>query len=440
MRAAADHEVIQGDEQMSDPLRREADDGARRHFWRNYAAHSLEGGLFLGGMTFVSATTLLPTIVRTLHGPVWLVSLMPMMMAVGVLLPPIFTAHAIDRLRRYMPMLLVTGVFQRLPYLLAGLALLYGAEASPMLALVAAALAPLVSGVFCGVGFTGWQQLLIQTVPQRRRSGLFAVRCVLCCLIGLAAGWVAKVVLAARPGAEGYGVLYLCAFGMLAVSYVAFATIRETPSTLAPPDASPGLVANLRAMPGLIARHRQFRRYLLVSTFSCGVFIVMPFLAIHARRVLGRPESWLGELLMVQMAGAIAGNVLAGWLGDRRGGKAVLMTGAAAWVCLAAASTAAASDLAFRAIFFAMGFAYYTQMIGGMTLSLEISPTSQRATCLAILAFVRLLSMLTAAGISAAIGNGDGRFAWAAGATVLSVGVALYLAAGLREPRGRAAA
>jgi MFS family permease len=98
--------------------------GTRRLFWRNYLAHSLEGGLFMGALSFVSASTLLPTVVRSLRGPDWLISMMPVMMAVGALLPPVFTAHVIDRLRRYMPLLLVTGVFQRVPYLLAGLALL----------------------------------------------------------------------------------------------------------------------------------------------------------------------------------------------------------------------------------------------------------------------------------------------------------------------------
>jgi len=47
--------------------------GRRRHLRRDYLAHSIEGGLFTAALGFVSATTLLP---------------------------PIFTARGIDRLRR----------------------------------------------------------------------------------------------------------------------------------------------------------------------------------------------------------------------------------------------------------------------------------------------------------------------------------------------------
>jgi len=422
---------------MGNAVQAEGNAHPGRNFWWNYVAHSLEGGLFLGALNFVSATTVLPSIVRGLGGSAWLVSKMPILMTVGVLLPPIFTAHAIDRLRRYMPLLLVTGVFQRLPFLLAALVLLGWAGGGGTFALAAAVLAPLVSGVFCGVSYTAWQQLLIRTVPERRRSGLFAARCVICCGLGLAAGWAVKAILAARPGTEGYGLLYLCTFGGLAVSYVFFAMIRETPAEAPVLEGNPGLLANLRAMPGIIRSRPQLGLYLLACVFYSGWLIALPYLAIHARTVLARPESWLGELVAVQMAGALVGNLLAGWLGDRSGGKAVLMVTAAVIVALSAGAAAADSEPAFQAIFFALGFAQYGSMIGGMTLSLDICPARQRATCLAIISFVRLLSMWGAAEVSAAIGNGGGRFVYAALAGAASMLIALVLLGILREPRRR---
>ncbi len=410
--------------------------GWRRHLRRNYLVHSVEGGLFFGALSFISASTLLPTIIRDLGGPNWLISLMPVMMGVGVMLPPIFTAHLIDRLGRYMPLLLVTGVFQRLPYLLAGAALLLG---TPLLALAAAATAPLISGIFCGVGFTAWQQLLIQTIPANRRSGLFAVRSMVFCVIGLGAGWVVRGVLAEWPGTRGYGTLYLCAFGLLVVSYIAFAMIRETPPASAAEAEHLGLLANLRAMPGIVRRDRRLGLFLLVSGLMSGIFILTPFLAIHARDVLGRPESYLGDLLIVQMVGAIVGNFLSGYLGDRFGGKCVVMMSAAVFTGLSIASAVAASDLAFRAVFFAFGLAYSSQMIGGKTLSLEVCRSRQRSTYLAIMAFVKLLSMLAATGISGAIWNGYERFGYLAALTAACVLAAMAFLAVLREPRRDAA-
>ena len=417
--------------------------GPRRLFRRNYLAHSFEGGLYMGALSFVSASTLMPTVVRSLGGANWLISMMPIMMAVGVLLPPIFTAHVIERLRRYMPLLLVTGVLQRLPYLLAALALLVGPAVHRAIPLAGVALAPLVSGIFCGLTFTAWQQLVIRTIPDRRRSSLFAARSLICCTLGLIAGGVVKAVLEAWPGTTGYGILHLCAFGLLAVSYVFFTMIREAPPHPAPTGEPTGLLANLRAMPGIVRRDRRLGLYLLASALFCGLYILTPFLAIRARDVLGRPESYLGDLLIVWMAGAFAGNVLSGYLGDRFGGKCVVMMSGAVLVAVAAWSTAAASDLAWRAIFFLFGFAFFSQMVGGKTLSLEICRERQRSTYLAIMAFVRLVSMLAATGLSGAIWNGGGRFAWHASLTAGCMLASLGFLAALREPRrpaGRAAA
>jgi sulfofructose kinase len=44
--------------------------GPRRLFRRNYLAHSFEGGLYMGALSFVSASTLMPTVVRSLGVPV----------------------------------------------------------------------------------------------------------------------------------------------------------------------------------------------------------------------------------------------------------------------------------------------------------------------------------------------------------------------------------
>jgi MFS family permease len=419
---------------MSEAVQKETD-AVPRHFLRNYLAHSLEGGLFMGGLGFISATTVLPTVIKNLHGPSWLISLMPVMMPVGVLLPPILTAHVIDRLRRYMPLLLVTGVFQRLPYLLAAAALLYAAEASPTLALAAAALAPLVAGIFCGVSFTAWQQLLIRTIPPKRRSSLFAVRSIICCGLGLFAGWVVRTLLHAYPGPDGYGLLHLCTFGALAASYVVFTMIREPAPAPAPTNARLGLRENLRGIPRLVARDRRLGLYLLSISLMNGIYILLPFLAIHARQAVGRGESYLGDLLIVQMAGAVVGNLLSGYLGDRIGGKIVLLVSRGVFVLVAAWSAVAASDWAFRAIFFAFGLGHFALMIGDKTLALELCPTRQRSTYLAVMAFVKMATMLIATAVSGAIWNGGRRFGLLAALTVATVSASLALLVPVREPR-----
>ena len=135
------------------------------------------------------------------------------------------------------------------------------------------------------------------------------------------------------------------------------------------------------------------------------------------------------------MVGAIVGNVLSGTLGDRFGGKCLVMISAVVFAALAAGATMAGSDLAFRVVFFALGLSFTTQMIGIRTLSLDICRATRRSTYLSIMAFVKLLSMLAATGISGALWNGGERFVLLAGLTVGCCLAAAGFLTLLREPR-----
>ena len=366
------------------------------HLRHNYLAHAIEGSLFIGGLTFVNQTTLLPTIVHELHGPTILVSLMPMIMSIGFLTPPIFTAHWISRLNRYMPMLVITGVFQRLPYLLAAMALFFAADSIPMLALAAVVLAPFGSGLMGGVSTCGWQQMFANTVPENQRSSLFSWRYVGGSLIGIVAGYVAKITLTAYPSTTGYAVLHLMAFATIMASFAVFCTIREPRVTPYPATAGLGLIQNIRAMPGLVRRDKPFAMFLLARFFRNGVFILAPFVAIHARSVLGAPEEFLGQLAVVQMIGAIVGNIFSGYVGDRLGAKIVMLVSIMVLVVVSIWAPLAHTSVQFQCILFLYGFGYFASEVGNMSLCLELCRLEQRSSYLAIGSLINLPAMFLA--------------------------------------------
>ena len=105
----------------------------------------------------------------------------------------------------------------------------------------------------------------------------------------------------------------------------------------------------------------------------------------------------LGVLIMAQMVGRILGNVLAGYLGDRGGGKLLLVTARAVLVgvCLGAAFNR--SEIGFLAVFALLGFAMVFDQIGSATFSMEMCPSPRRPTYLAMVSTIRLPSMLAAA-------------------------------------------
>ena len=119
---------------------------------KNYLAHSLEGGLFIGGMSFIAGQTVLTVMAKELGAPNWVISILPIAMFMGLITAPILTASFIERSRHMKRISMITGVPQRLVFLVAGLVLIFWGEERPGLALTALVLAPILSGAFGGVG------------------------------------------------------------------------------------------------------------------------------------------------------------------------------------------------------------------------------------------------------------------------------------------------
>ena len=401
---------------------------------RNWWGHAFDGGLFAGSLAIVNATVLLPSVVQGLHGPEWLVAMMPALMVVGLAVPSIITAHAIGGLSRFRPLLLWTGVLQRVPYLATALVLLF--SHSPGWCLIFVALAPIASGFSAGISMAAWQQMLARTVRASRRSSLFAWRSIIGSLIGVGSGWVVHATLTRAPGMRGYGLLHLWTFLGLCMSYFTFMTIRE-PAAPAPREPETNFWENIRTMPALLFADRPMFRLLMSSLFYGLTGAVVPYLAIHARYVCGAPESFLGELVSWQMAGAIAGGVTAGWVGDRHGGKLPLQAGRIVFlgVCIAAPFVSSAG--AWCVLFLGFGAAINVCGVSFSTVQLDMLPEQGRANRLAIVNASQVIVVLVASVIGGTTWKvaGETAFPWLATGGAVAVALSVALMVGVAEPR-----
>ncbi len=404
---------------------------------RNYFLTSVEGGLYIGGVAFVNRQTILPRMVEALGGASWLIALLPLLATAGTFVPQIFMVRRIERLDSMKPFIMGIGLLQRLPYLMAGLALLYLADWRPGLALAAVVFAPLASGLFAGVLMTAWQELVAKTIPGRRLSSVWALRLLISSLIGLGAGHAVARILDVWPGARGYGALHLITFLFIMGSYFLVALVRET--DLPPKRAGPpGHWAEfIRSIPAAIRSDRRLGYYLMARFCGNGVLIMMPFLSLHALRTLDRPDSFLGFLLMAQMAGGICGNVMGGWLGDRYGGKCLMAASHAGFVFLCAIAPLAWDEWHFTAIFFLVGAVFTLDRIGVPTLGFEISPERRRVSYLAIMGLMTLAGLFSVSLLNMGIQSLTADFKWVAVPSGLLMSAALYFILRVEEPRRR---
>lgn len=375
-----------------------------REAYRNFAVHATEGGIFMAALALISLGSVVPASVKELGGPDWLIALTPISMTLGVMLPGIFTAHLVERITRFKPYCMISGIFQRLPYLVAGLILVFGGDRAPMTAAVAAVLAPFVSGLSAGTTQAGWQQLLAKTVPVRMRAKLFAIRNFIAAVCGIAAGGIVKLVFSRHDTATGLGILYLAAFGVVTVSYILFSLVRERPHPSPPPHDHVSLWQNVRRIPHMLRTDRQLVTYILTRNLMNGSQLFLPFLAIQAKTVTERGTDFVGELVMAQMLGGIIGNLGWGFVGDHFGCKPLMIGVRVGVMVVAVWSALAGGAMEFRALFLVLGLVMSGHGVSTSAMTLEMLPRKDRATYLSVLALTgppaMLLFALLCAGVT----------------------------------------
>jgi MFS family permease len=391
-----------------------------------------EGGLYIGGLSFVSSSTVLPRMLERLGASSVLIALSPTLLTLGFILPGLFVAHRIEQLPKMRGWVVGLGVWQRLPYLGAAL-LLWAAAQHPSWAMPTVLATPFVSGCIGGVAVNAWKEYVASTIPERLRASMWALRFIVGTMIGFLVGGVVTRVLSEVPGPRGYALLHGGTFACLTASFFIFLWTNERPH--GPRPARQTLGELLRGVPALVRSDRRFALYLWARIPLHGVYVIVPFLGVHALEVLGKPDAYLGTLLASNMLGSLVGYLLAGYSGDRHGGRLSLLAAHFAFLGVAVGTPFTASAFGFQALFCLLGAGLSMSAVALSTLDLEITPLERRVSFQAVLGVFTLLGLLTASLLAATVRHftTDVRLLCAPAAALMLASLALFLV--IEEPR-----
>lgn len=408
----------------------------------NFICHCLEGGFYMGGMAFLSADAVLPKMVDSLGGGAWIMAMMPMVLAAAFALSQPFAAPLVERLPKLKPWVLLFGLLQRLPYAIAGLCLLFAQHLGDQTLLTIVVLTPMASGLIGGIGVVAWMEMVTRMIPQQRRASGWALRYVMQAVIGIAAGPAIHWILTHRPGPDGYAVLHLTAFAFLALSYLSQVPMREAlacaPDEMAahrPGAPHPSYFNYLKKLPGLLVTTPHLAKLAWVRFTGLGYLMLLGFLGSHALDITGRPEADEGFFVTSELIGSILGSLLAGWWGNRSGGKVLLITSRMVCIAVSVWACSVQSYPAFLMAFFLVGFGLFVDRVGDLTLAAELCPVERRSTLQAVLSFCTAIALISASLLSGLISHLTGSLsAVAAAGASLSV-VSIVILRRIPEPR-----
>lgn len=87
-------------------------------YGRNAIYHSIDGICFFAAIVLVSTQVVVPKIVMALTGSKFVLSLVPVVITLGILVPQILHAKSTEGRPRYRSMVLFYGAFERMGWLL----------------------------------------------------------------------------------------------------------------------------------------------------------------------------------------------------------------------------------------------------------------------------------------------------------------------------------
>jgi MFS family permease len=232
--------------------------------------------------------------------------------------------------------------------------------------------------------------LVAKTILPERLCSVWAARMTISNTIGIIAGAAVFFILKEFPGYQGFGILYLIAFGVLTLSYIIFGFIHETDIPPADDGKRVSLKENLRNIPALMKNDPDFRLFLLVRVLGNSVILAMALFSPQALKATACSPETVGTFIWASIIGSYLATAVASYVGDRYGAKIILLTArliiAANFIFVIYAS----SLWMFYLIFGLSGFAFTLGMVAMSTLPIKLTPKEKRATYLSVMGLLNI--------------------------------------------------
>ncbi|MBK6791682.1 MAG: MFS transporter [Anaerolineales bacterium] len=357
---------------MLSPLEKDV----RQNLKHNLIVNLSDGATFGIALGFASFGTILPLFVATMTNSATLIGLVPAIHSAGWLLPQLFTASHVSRLRKYKPTVLMTTIHERVPFL--GLALVafllnrIGTNAGLLLTF----LLLIWQGLGGGITANAWTSMISKIIPPDSRGTFFGMQSGLANLFISMSAIGAGYLLSAFASPLDFIACFLIASLFFTVSWFALAATREPEDTEKfIPEEKTHFWDDAKKV---LNRDTNFNWFLSARILSQFATMGFSFYIIYALREFNMTEVVAGYLTATLTISQTIANIGMGWLGDRIGHRIMLITGAIAAVLSAILAWNATSILWFYPIFVLTGLTNVSLWTISMTMTVDFGTEAER--------------------------------------------------------------
>ncbi len=357
---------------------------------RNVLLHTIDGSLFLFGMSFISVSTVLPVFIQRIGGNAIAIGSVSVLWYLGLNMPQLLFIRFFHNKKKIKPAVLGTGLLYRFQFLiLSAVCFLFLGNMDVSVSV------PLMLFLIFVTTTTGsttgpvWFHFFSKTTPVKLRGRLLALRWMLGSALGLIGGYLVSVILSSVLYPDNFALLFLLSFIFTMVSFYFLNGIEESSET--PADSKQvSLKEVISQSKEILRKNKDFKNYLLADALILMSLTASSFYAVYAVTKFNLPTSYAGAFTIILMAGQLLGNFIFGYLADYFGHKINILILAASSAAASLCAVFANNILAFGTVFFFTGCTLALQGISRLALVVEMCNEPERPI------YVSLLNTVTA--------------------------------------------
>ncbi len=398
----------------------------------NFTFNLLDGAWFWFGLSFISATTLLPLFVSKISpNPLW-IALLAVISQAAWYLPQLFVAGPTERLARKKPVPVNLGFFsERLPLFLLPIAALLAVQA-PMLALVLFFVGYAWHGFGAGAVAPAWSDLLASCIPVARRGWLFGLTAFIGTGLGAIGALGSSWILETYPYPLNFAYNFAIAAVAILVSWGFLALVREPVRPL-PVHSEPPLRGQHK-IKQVLRTDVNFRNFLtsrlLLSLGRMGA----GFITVAVMLQWAPPDATVGLFTVALLIGQTVGTLGAGLVADRWGHKVSLEIGTVANAASFGLAWLAPDTFWFFPVFLLNGAANGMLLVSSVLSVMEFSEPEDRPTYIGLGNTVTGIGSMLAPLVGGLLALISYDFLFAASAVISLIALVVLLLF-VREPR-----
>lgn len=391
---------------------------------RNFIFFLLDNIFFNIAFNTIGRNTVIPDFLRRLTSSEMLIGFASMIFEVGWLLPQLFVARFMVRLKSTKLWFILPNIPVRFMILLFGVLMILIGKDRPQTILIAFLACYSIAALGDGLVSVPWGVLAGKSLDNRWRARTFGINTVVTGLSMLGIAPLIGLVLGSPRLAfpNNYAVLFIAAGGFFVLSILPIVFVRELPGGKVA-DKTPSLAEFLPSLGRVLRTDTAFRAMIIVRGLTSLFEMASPFYIGFATVKLGLSSTVaVPTLLSMQTIGGIGGALIFTWLGARSNLMFIrLALGAAAFWPLSALLAGSLGPVPLYIGFMISGLTVSNMFMGFYNWVIGYSTTEQRPVYIGLFNTISAVVTLFSPLIGGAIVQGLGYQAVFAVALVMVV-------------------